>query len=328
MRRRRGAIRFLRFLAGEHPVMIEGLPARVTRKAPPQLSEPVAAYRAWLVEHKGLRSSTVKAYLVEIAGWQHRLGDDAALYTALHIRAIARIELEGKSPTRQSRFITVMRSYIGFRAARGECPAALVHALISRPVYRMGTIPKSLPFETLRGVIASCDTKTITGIRDRAVLTLLLETGMRANEVAQLRLGDLDWKAAQIAVRGKGGRAGVMPLTQAAGDAILDWLERARPVTDDEGLFVRLRPPHSSLVSHGAVTHIVVWALKRANLKGTGGAHLFRHGLARQLLKAGSGLPDIATVLRHESLMTTMIYAKVDEPALMSVAQEWPGEAS
>ena len=220
-----------------------------------------------------------------------------------------------------------MRSYLRFRASRGECAPALADCLISRPTYSLGTVPRSLPFETLRGVIAACDLAKPAGIRDRALLTLLLETGMRAAEVARLRLQDIDWERALVTVRGKSGQASIMPLTQDSGDAILDWLERARPSTDDDALFVRLRAPHVGYHHNGAVTAIVCRALEHAGHKRVGGAHLFRHGLARKLLKEGAGLPSIAGVLRHQSLDTTMIYAKVDENGLKSVTRPWPGDA-
>lgn len=318
------ASRWIRFLESGQPVLVDGIVARATRQPTPNISESFEAYHHWLDKHRGLRSSTIHAYMTEIVRWHDRLGDDATTYTAAHIREIARVELEGRSPTGQSRFITVMRSYLRFRAGRGDCQASLAQSLISRPVFSKGTVPRSLPFETLRGVIDACHMTTTVGIRDRAILTLLLESGMRAGEVAALRLDDIDWDRAELKVRGKAGRAAVMPLTQGAGEAILDWLEHARPSTNDDALFVRLRRPHTGLLCRGAVTVIVSNALKRANLPGAGGAHLFRHSLARKLLKEGSGLPDIAGVLRHQSLDTTMIYAKVDEVALSGIARAWP----
>jgi len=323
--RRRAAVRLLRFADGGSALLVNGVSVRVTGHAKRKLSAGAAAYRDWLIRHRGLALSTITSYMNELVKWQAELGDDAGTYTAARIRSLARKHLEGRPPAGQSRLITVVRSYLRFRAGRGECSPAVADALISRPTYSLGTVPRSLPFETLRMVAACCDQNKPAGIRDRAIMTLLLETGMRSIEVARLQLGDIDWDRAEIVVRGKGGRASAMPLPQASGDAILDWLERARPATDDDSVFVGLRVPHISLKHHGSVTNVVRSALARAGLVGAGGAHLFRHGLARKLLKEGSGLPAISGVLRHESLDTTMLYAKVDETGLKGIARPWPG---
>lgn len=323
--RRRAAVRLLRFMDGADPLVVDRAVVRADRALRKPAAESVAAYRNWLIRHRGLATSTVETYMNELLEWQAVLGEDAGMYTAARVRALARQRLEGRSPTVQSRFITVIRSYLRFRAGRGDCAPTLADALISRPTYSLGTVPRSLPFETLRAVIAGCDPDSAAGIRDRAMLTLLLETGMRGIEVARLRLQDLDWERAVITVRGKGGRASIMPLTQDSGDAILDWLARARPATDDEALFVRIRTPCVGIRPQGGVADIVCRALARAGHIRVGGSHLFRHSLARKLLKEGVGLPAIAGVLRHQTLDTAMIYAKVDEAGLKSVARPWPG---
>lgn len=323
--RRRAAVRLLKFMDGADPILVGRGVFRADRALRVPSAESVAAYRDWLIRHRGLATSTVETYMNELVEWQAVLGEDAGTYTAARVRALARQRLEGRSPTMQSRFVTVIRSYLRFRAGRGECAPTLADALISRPTYSLGTVPRSLPFETLRAVVAGCDPESAVGIRDKAVLTLLLETGMRGIEVARLRLQDLDWKRAVITVRGKGGRASIMPLTQDSGDAILDWLARARPASDDDALFVRLRAPYVGIRPQGGVTNIVCRALARAGHVGVGGSHLFRHSLARKLLKEGAGLPAIAGVLRHQTLDTAMIYAKVDEAGLRSVARTWPG---
>lgn len=323
--RRRAAVRLIRFAAGGNALLENESFVRATGLEKRQLTASATTYRDWLVQHRGLASSSITSYMNELVKWQAELGDDAESYTAVRVRSLARKHLKGRPPAGQSRFITVIRSYLRFRAGRGECSPAVADALISRITYSLGTVPRSLPFETLKMVAACCDQDRPAGIRDHAIMTLLLETGMRSIEVSRLRLSDIDWDRAEITVRGKGGQASVMPLPQASGNAILNWLEQARPVTEDDSVFVRLRRPHISLKHHGSVTNVVRSALVRAGLVGAGGAHLFRHGLARKLLKEGSGLPAISGVLRHQSLDTTMLYAKVDEKGLKGVARPWPG---
>lgn len=159
-------------------------------------------------------------------------------------------------------------------------------------------------------------------------MCLLLETGIRAAEAASITLDGVDWRRAEFTIRSKGGQQEAMPLPQAAGEAILDWLEHGRPATNDPHLFTRLMRPIVGVRHSGGITEIVSRELKRQGLAGRGSAHMFRHGMARQLLRNGRSLPEIGRVLRHVSNDTTMIYAKVHDRMLVATAQHWPENRS
>ena len=163
-------------------------------------------------------------------------------------------------------------------------------------------------------------------MRDRAILLLLARLAFRAGDIVQLRLSDIDWKRAKIQVSGKGRRQAQMPLTQEVGDALVVYLQDGRPPTDTDVLFIRSRAPFRAFTSHSAVSVIVAQAMRRAgiNRQRRGAAHVLRHSVATAMLRQGASLQDIADILRHRSIETTRIYAKVDVTTLQQIAQPWP----
>jgi len=159
-----------------------------------------------------------------------------------------------------------------------------------------------------------------------SILLLLARLCLRAGDVAHLRLRDIDWQEAWIHVRGKSRHETRLPLSQEVGQAIVDYLRHGRPRTNLESVFIRSRAPLRALDSHSAVTGIVARALQRAGITrpSRGAAHLLRHSVATSMLREGASLQDIGALLRHRSIETTQIYAKVDVTALQSIAQPWP----
>jgi integrase/recombinase XerD len=164
---------------------------------------------------------------------------------------------------------------------------------------------------------------TETGRRDFAILTTLLRLGLRAGEAAALPFDDVNWRAGEIIVRGKGDRRERLPLPADVGQAISDYLHDRRTQRAERALFVRVKAPQGSLTST-AVSSVVAAAARRAGL-GTVGAHRLRHTVAAQMLRAGASLPEIGQVLRHQHMSTTAIYAKLDREALREIARPWPG---
>ena len=120
-----------------------------------------------------------------------------------------------------------------------------------------------------------------------------------------------------------------MPLRvpQDAGDAVLAYLARARPKVNEERVFLRAQPPFTPFKSSAEIAGIVARVLERGGIEGLPtGAHIFRHSLATNMLRAGAGLESVGTILRHRSPDTTAIYAKVDVAMLQKLAQPWPGD--
>jgi site-specific recombinase XerD len=157
-------------------------------------------------------------------------------------------------------------------------------------------------------------------------LLLLARLGLRAGDVVNLHLSDIDWKEASIQVCGKGGHHARLPLTQEVGQAIVAYLKKGRPRTSADRLFIHCRAPYCAFGSSSVVSMIVDSAFRRAGVvrPSPGAAHLLRHSLATSILRQGASLQDIATILRHHSIATTQIYAKVDISTLRQITQPWP----
>jgi integrase/recombinase XerD len=191
--------------------------------------------------------------------------------------------------------------------------------------WRLATLPRYLQPEEVERLIASCDRSSPVGRRNRAILLLLARLGLRAGDITHLRLGDIEWNNASIQVCGKGRRQTQLPLTQEIGQAIVDYLQNGRPQCNADTVFVSCDAPFRSIGS-AAVSMIVVRTLRRAGVvrPSRGAAHLLRHSVATSMLRQGATLEDIAGILRHSSIETTQIYAKVDIDALQQIAQPWP----
>lgn len=197
-----------------------------------------------------------------------------------------------------------------------------------RPRLATGSSSPIPPAEAIDRVIACCDVAKPVGVRDRAILLLLARLALRAGDIVQLRLADIDWRNALIKVCGKSRRQVALPLPQEVGDAILAYLEHARPRVPQQAVFLRSRAPYRPFASSNAVTDLVVHALKRAGLNEARpqGAYLFRHSAATRLVRSGVPLEAVGALLRHRSTDTTAIYAKVGRPMLLEVAQPWIGD--
>jgi site-specific recombinase XerD len=154
----------------------------------------------------------------------------------------------------------------------------------------------------------------------------MVRLGLRAGDVSALELEDLDWRAGEIVVRGKGRRESRLPLPHDVGKVVAAYLHHGRPRAVTRRVFLRNRAPYQGLTSSG-VTGVVRRALRRAGIM-FGGAHVLRHTAATQMLRRGASLSEIAHVLRHRHLDTTAIYAKVDYAALRTVVQPWPEGAA
>jgi site-specific recombinase XerD len=187
---------------------------------------------------------------------------------------------------------------------------------------RSSGLPSAIPEEQVQRIEASCDRANATGRRDYAILLLLSRLGLRACEVAVLELGDVRWAQGEIAIGGKGSEA-ILPLPEEVGEALVAYLKAGRPTSTSRKIFLQVKAPYRE-VTAGTVKAVVRSAARRAGLPPVS-SHQLRHTAATSMLRRGVSLPDIAQVLRHQSLVTTAIYAKVDDQALRPLARPWPG---
>lgn len=229
------------------------------------------------------------------------------------------------SPGRAQLMTTAFRSFFRFLFRDGELQADLAASVPTVADWRLSTVPKYLTSEEVERVLGAFDRRTSTGRRNYAILLLLARLGLRAGEVVALKLDDIDWRAGDIIVRGKGLFHDRMPLPQDVGEALTSYLRLDRPTCQTRRVFVCMKAPRRGFAGPSTLTTIVRRALDRADLHPAfKGAHLLRHSLATSMLRSGATMGEIGEVLRHRAANTTEIYAKVDFDALRSLAHPWP----
>lgn len=287
----------------------------------------IERFGTWLRRHRGIGERTVRHHTQLARALTTELGPEPSDYTAELIRAVLLRRFAGASWHQARWLATTMRMYLRFLASSGRCMPALVAAVPKAPVWELASLPRYASAEAIERVIASCDITTPMGLRDRAILLLLARLALRAGDVVALRFEDIDWRHALLRVCGKSRHEASLPLPQDVGDAILAYIEHARPRVPHDRVFLRARAPSRPFVSSSAVTSIVAHALKRTGMDDVRprGAYLFRHSAATGLLRSGKSLEMIGALLRHRSIDTTAIYAKTDRPMLLEVAQPWLG---
>ena len=224
--------------------------------------------------------------------------------------------------------ITALRSFLGFLFQRGQTATSLAAAVPTVAGLHPSEPPRFLEANQVEKVLRRCDRRTKTGKRDYAILLLLARLGLRGGEIAKLALDDIDWYAGELLIRGKGARLDKLPLRQDVGQALADYLQKARPHCLCRQVFLRSRAPYEGLRGASTVGSIVLRALARAHIHSRHrGAHVFRHSLATRMLGHGVSLEEIGQVLRHQSVQTTEVYAKVDLTALRRLTLPWQGGA-
>lgn len=221
--------------------------------------------------------------------------------------------------------VCALRALLRFLHVQGVIATPLAEAVPSVP-QRREDLPRGLPAGDVELLLDSCDRDTTLGRRDFAILKLLVRLGLRGGEVAALGLDDVDWRAGEIVICGKRARIDRLPLPTDVGQALADYLRRARPRGFGRTVFLRTMAPLAGL-SGGGVSEVVASACRRAGIAPVR-AHRLRHTLATELLRGGAGLAEIGQVLRHQSVEATAVYAKVDRQALSRLALAWPGSRS
>jgi integrase/recombinase XerD len=303
-------------------------PAASPRGAVGPVEVLLADYCDYLAVERGLTADTIEGYVLWVRPFldgRLRAGDELDLggLSAADVLAFVVEQCPGRSRGAAKMTVTALRSLLGFLHLRGLVVEPLGDAVPSTASWRLSGLPRALEPEQLDVLLASCDRGTATGRRDFAVLVMLARLGLRAGEVAALGLDDVDWRAGELRIVGKGRRAERLPLPADVGEAIVAYLRDGRPPTAlDRSLIVRVRAPHRGLTG-GGITQIVFAAAARAGL-GAIHAHRLRHTAATQMLRAGASLEEVGQVLRHRQLLTTAIYAKVDRDALRQLARPWP----
>jgi integrase/recombinase XerD len=285
----------------------------------------LARYAEYLTGERALAESTVRQRVDTAARFLEKHGTRAATRALdpAEIRIFLRRMGQTHSPVSLAGVGTNLRCLLRFLFVEGLVARELWHAVPSAVGWRNRTLPRGLPSKDVQRLLSSCDRRTLVGKRDFAILLLLARLGLRQCEVCALTLDDLDWENGVVTVHGKGKKRAQLPLPSDVGAAVSAYLLR-RPRGETRHVFLRVHAPHRPLKVLGAA---VFSASQRAGVAPVR-PHRLRHTAATGMLLGGASLSEIAQVLRHTSMATTAIYAKVDRRTLRALVQPWPGARS
>jgi site-specific recombinase XerD len=288
--------------------------AEATQPAEPQL---VAGFKVWLRKHRGASVPTIKLYARDADRLMTALGADPTGYFMDRASKCGSGTVE--------KLTTSLRAFLRYLAVEGRCQAGLDNVVPTYANWRLAEMPRYLTAEQVNRLIAACDGEVLSRRRDRAIVLLLARLGLRAGDVAQLRLVDVEWETGSLRVCGKSRYEVRLPLPQEVGDAIAAYLE-CRPWTGPgDHVFLRTIAPCRPFRNGDGISSVVKRLMQRAGIvTPVKGAHVLRHTAATEMLRHGVPLEKIGLVLRHRGIDTTAHYAKADVTLLKQIAQPWP----
>jgi integrase/recombinase XerD len=287
----------------------------------------VGDFRSYLRDQRGLSVATVEAYARYatdcIGAWWPGGQVDVAGLDAGDVLWLVRAARDRQRPASLRCMVTALRALLRFFHARGLTSRSLVEAVPAMATWPRTVLPSTVTSEVAVRLVGSCDSSTVTGRRDAAILSLLARLGLRAGEVARLALDDIDWRAGELRIAGKGGRVERLPLLADAGEAIASYLAGGRsPASPSRRVFLKVVAPFGP-ISADVVATVVYFACDRAGIPRFG-PHRLRHMVATETLRAGASLSEVAQLLRHSTVSTSAIYAVPDPASAVALARPWP----
>jgi site-specific recombinase XerD len=314
-----GAHHFLSFLSAQG--IVSALPTTAPSSA---LSPLLNEFEHWMDVHRGVTEQTLRNYRPIILDLLTTLDDRPEQLEVKRLRAfiLDRANRHGKGKAKN--VVTATRMFVRFLIASDRCAPRLDDAIPTIAMWRLATLPQCLPTDDIERIITACDPSIPLGARDQAIILLMARLGLRGSDIVGLRFTDINWQDATLVVSGKSRRETRLPLPQDVGDALLHYLESARPPVDLDHVFVTSMAPWGP-ISRQVVGQTAARAIKRAGICApTSGSRVFRHSAATAMLRQGASLQTIGDILRHTSIETSAHYAKVDIDLLQQVARPWP----
>ncbi|GLV27419.1 tyrosine-type recombinase/integrase [Sphingobium sp. Cam5-1] len=292
-------------------------------------------YEDYLVRQRGVsRSSVYSAWRFADRFLDHRFGEGETDLAAIsQADAVAFLEhlLGRKAPYRDKSAASHLRTFLQYLFQRGVTQTNLASGVPMVAQRWDARLPRFLSPEQIDALLAWVRDNPKHGLRDYAMLMLMARLGLRAPEVIAIRLEDIDWRAGELLVRGKGQRHDRLPVPADVGEALARYIRNER-VSASRTLFVSLRAPNLPFKGGQIINAILKEAFAATGTKPPApyvGSHVLRHSLATNMIRSGASLAEIGDMLRHRSRVSTMIYAKLDIDGLRSIAKPWPvaGEA-
>ena len=307
--------------------------AGILRSPPPKdssLYPETKQYSSFLETQRGLSDGSIHRHLYWTEKFLHFLGyqKDTSSLPSFGVADIDRfIEEEAVSLQRATiqGLSGSLRGFLRFLYQSGKLATDLSWLVVSPRRYKLESLPRVLSWGEVKRIIESVDRSSRTGPQHYAILVLLANYGLRAGEVAHLKLRDINWRKKSIRITPrKSGKDLYLPLTSQVARAITDYLKRGRPASKYREFFLLSRAPFRPLTSQN-IAYVVRRHLQLAGLELSGGeSHLIRHSFATHLMRKGVPLKYISDLLGHRSLASTHIYTKTATEHLREVALEVP----
>ncbi len=287
----------------------------------------IGSFGRYLLSERGLSAGTIRGYVDRARRFVAGLAPGGLRrVTSAEVTAAVVRESAAVSVSATQNFVAGLRAFLRFCFIEGLIDVDLSQAALSVTGRRRSSLPRGIDRNEAAALLGSCDRRTAIGRRDYALIITLLRLGLRRGEVAGMRLENIDWRAGELVVVGKGARRDRLPLPADVGEAIAAYLTRGRPTGDRREVFLQARAPFTPIAA-GTVASTVRRACRRAGVAEVG-PHRLRHTVACEMVAAQVPLVQIAQVLRHQSLQSTAIYARVDLDRLRLLAEPWPGGES
>ena len=310
-------------------LVVPGFVRPSLRAVTPPFLDRAPGFFDYLREERGLRPATLHKYdhhLRAFEGYLQQAGVGQlseitpSLLTAFAIDRGRRLGRHGMKGCAAS-----LRGLLHYAHRQGWITADLARAVPRGRDYRLASIPRAISWDDVQRMLDGVDRRSAVGRRDYALLLLLVSYGLRAREIAALRLDHIDWKQNLLHVpTRKGGHSTIYPLSAPVGEAIIEYLRRDRPAVDDRHLFLLAKAPYSP-VSYWVISQRVSWRLRAAGITvARAGSHTLRHTCVQRLVEADVPFKTIGDYVGHSSPKSTLVYGKV---ALHKLRQLTIGEA-
>jgi integrase/recombinase XerC len=296
------------------------------------IEDEISEFDAYMQNVRGLSSGSRRHCIRLVRRFlQRRFGKRAVVMSALQpndIRQFLADELDKRSTySNAATLASSLRAYFRYRGTQGDRVHHLTGVIASPAHWNLASLPRSLSNDEIERLLNAFPDTLPSSRRGYAMVRCALDMGLRISEIAKLALADIDWRNGTITLRcNKSRREDVLPLPAVTGQAIADYLRLERPPTTNPAVFARHLAPHDSPITTDTVHRLIRDAYQRIGITHTR-THALRHSTAQRLLEQGSSLKEVADVLRHRSLNTSLIYAKLDNGKLAAVALPWPGSA-
>jgi site-specific recombinase XerD len=300
------------------------------------LKEPVASrtkfadkideYTKWMTEDLGLATPTVRSRQGKASLFFKWLSARRRSLASARLRDVDDFLIfkaaDGWSRKSACGYADALRSFFRYAEKRGWCKPGIGEGITSRRIYAQEGLPEGPEWKDVQRLLKSVKANNAAALRARAVLFLLAVYGLRSGEITHLLLSDFDWRAETFMVdHSKRGGAQKYPLQREVGDAILAYIQKARPRSSCRNLFLTLKPPYR------AIGCSALWKITSRNMQAVGircrrrGPHSLRHACATHLLEQGASMKEIGDLLGHRDYRSTSIYAKVHLKQLRLVAE-------